>query len=383
MRIILYNPHIDDFFYNPLIYKILGRRPLRKYGVVIDEIENHYIYIDYTESSIIPFKYFYFFPKLLRKVFLLFEIFFWKRINNKIKFIDKIKKDDVLLVMSYKTAHNMPKERLINFEKFSKVIVHLSHYFVNTSHKSQNLKLINNVILAGDSDITENAYFQNFFPWYNKEFLILSFALSTKWFSNLMVKMSDKKRLIATGTIHNLLLEKPENYYKSYISFSGLNNYHPNRVIANEICTKYGESSFVNFYRPSSSTKLSQFINQFKVKQSNYFKVDLVKEYSSHKFAIVGEEFSGFPALGAFEAMACGAILLADGSKYKGLGMIDGFNYIDTNNNLEDTVKEVFCFSDDKCQQISKNAKDFVHSNFKAIVKSSHWKAIINKYLND
>ena len=118
MRIILYNPHIDDFFYNPLIYKILGRRPLRKYGGVIDEIENHYIYIDSTESSIIPFKYFYFFPRLLRKIFLFFEIFFWKRINNKIKFIDRIKKDDVLLVMSYKTAHNMPKERLINFEKF-------------------------------------------------------------------------------------------------------------------------------------------------------------------------------------------------------------------------------------------------------------------------
>ena len=42
-----------------------------------------------------------------------------------------------------------------------------------------------------------------------------------------------------------------------------------------------------------------------------------------------------------------------------------------------------FSFSDDKCQQISTNAKQFVYSNFKAIVKSSDWQDVINKYLND
>mgnify|MGYP000635599666 CR=1 FL=1 len=64
----LYNPHSQDFIFKPILAK---RKALCKYGyirdVLLDNKEFISIYIDYTESSIIPMKFLERLPLFLRK----------------------------------------------------------------------------------------------------------------------------------------------------------------------------------------------------------------------------------------------------------------------------------------------------------------------------
>ena len=61
-------------------------------------------------------------------------------------------------------------ERQMSFLKFPVVVAHLSHYFISTLEKSENLRKLPNIWLAGDADISSNAYFRHFFSWYEKGF---------------------------------------------------------------------------------------------------------------------------------------------------------------------------------------------------------------------
>ena len=95
----LYNPHSQDFIFKPISFILAKRKALCKYGyirdVLLDNKEFISIYIDYTESSIIPMKFLERLPLFLRKFFINIELFFWIRVNNlanKVKFISK--KDD-------------------------------------------------------------------------------------------------------------------------------------------------------------------------------------------------------------------------------------------------------------------------------------------------
>ena len=57
--------------------------------------------------------------------------------------------------------------------------------------------------------------------------------------------------------------------------------------------------------------------------------IDIVNEYNKYKFALVGEELSGFPAIGAFEAMGCGCVLIAQKDFYCGLGLEPNINFLE------------------------------------------------------
>ena len=92
---------------------------------------------------------------------------------------DQVTDNDVIFAFSYKTAVSGFERRINILNRAKSTIFHLSHYFINTSVKSNNLRKINNLYLSGDSDISENNYFCYFFSWYKKKFLVLPFAVAT------------------------------------------------------------------------------------------------------------------------------------------------------------------------------------------------------------
>jgi hypothetical protein len=374
LNIKLYNPHIDDFFFEPLVYRLFRRRALRKYGFLLNEIEGITVYIDYTESGIIPFSYFKVLPYLFRRLIVDLEIILWRSINKNVQISKAIDNEDVLLVMSYKTGHNMPEERLKTFSKFRKVIMHLSHYFVNTQIKSTNLSKVKDVILAGDSDLTDNGYFKHYFRWYDKKVLVLPFALSERWSNVEVVEWQLRKKCIATGTVHDLTKERPRKYYRSYIDFSGLTTYHPRRVEADLYMKENNLTSFVSYYRGKNRNFVQGIFKKFLISQKAYFSINLVKEYSSHKFAVVGEEYTGFPPLGVIEAMSCGCIPIVDISKFDGLNLKDGFNCIAQSGDYDDLFTRLEGVPDDDLAKMSVRARESAIAFWGARNMACFWK---------
>ncbi|MCF6764273.1 hypothetical protein L3V82_00710 [Thiotrichales bacterium 19S3-7] len=336
--IVFYNPHVDDFFSAPPHYKLLKRRALKKYGYIFDGIlkENKKInvYIDYSSSAYLHDRYFGRLPKVIRKAITSIEIKKWLKINDfkdKINFIDITEaKDLVLFAMSYKGARGPFSLRVDNLNRFKQVIFHLSHYFVATKEKANHIKQLADVWLCGDSDIGKNAYFQHYFSWYSKKILIIPFSIQPRF-----VRQKDfAKRnnyAITTGSFHNLYEEKPKSNYEDYLRFFDCSSYHPVRKLLYEKKDQLSgiiDVKISGYREVSKSSKLKKIFKLFFASQKKYFSFDIVSLYNDYKFAVIGEESVGFPAIGAFEAMACGCVLIAQKGYYEGLGLVEGEHFI-------------------------------------------------------
>ena len=344
--IIFYNPHVDDFLAEPVQFRFIGRKALKKYGFIFEEalktkkVIN--ILVDATESGLVPNYIFCRIPKFLRVLITNLELKLWKKIN---KFGDDLIKInpknspslDTLFTFSYKSAtyNFFLRENL--FRSYNCVVFHLSHYFIETKLKSDNIKLLNNAYLAGDSDISENQYFLNFFNWYKKPFLVLPFAVDDRFICK-KVWNTRLNMVIATGTFHYLDKEKPSSKYENFIETTRITTYHPVRRQIFELSSMKWHfiHSLISPYRNYCKNKLTNFINKFNISQSKYFSVNIVDEYNKYKYAVIGEEVTGFPALGSLEAIACGCILFAVSEFYVSMGLIPHVHYIPYSGNIDE-----------------------------------------------
>jgi hypothetical protein len=343
-RMILYNPHVDDFTATPPHFGILRRKALKKYGFLISEAivrgEKVKVLVDGTISAFIPESVFGRLPSWLRQFIARREFSAWLRLNELERHVERFAPDqdfsgEVLLAFSYKAATGPFHLRTQLFQKFKAVVFHASHYFVSTNQKSQNLAKLGNVFLGGDADITLNAYFRRFFPWYQRPFLVLPFAVGSRFSS----KKAWEERLpkaVATGTFHDLTAEIPRHKYEDFISATGSDTYHPLRKEIYEQASRLDRiDSRISPYRPTEKrSALQRFIAHFWVGQKSYFAIDIVDLYNSYQYAVVGEELSGFPALGAFEAMACGCTLIGEPAAYIGTGLQPQLHFLPHNGTL-------------------------------------------------
>jgi len=384
--IVFLNPHVDDFLGNPPHFKFLKRKALRKYGFILDKTleQNKYlsVIVDGTISCFIPDRYFKHIPKYFRKLISKVEFLLWLKINaikNSVKHIN-IEKDNLenmlLLLFSYKSAVGLSGERLGMLKSFPAVVAHLSHYFISTQEKSDNLSSLPNVWLSGDSDITENAFFQNYFSWYKRKFIVLPFCVASRFKSS--SNFNDRKNdCIAAGSFHNLADEIPGYKYNDFMKFFKVNTYHPIRklIFDNKENANFITSIISPYRNGVKSNYIKRFFDHFMVSQKEYFKIDLVKEYNSHKFAVIGEELSGFPALGAFEAMSCGAILIGLPEAYKGMDFDFDKCCVQHNGTLEsisDAMEKVNSFSDNG-RSLSEQSELAMKNYFNEIAVYKKW----------
>lgn len=367
--VVFYNPHVDDFLAEPLQFRILRRRALKKYGFMIEEARRDgkivKILVDGTSSGIIPERIFQCLPHLIRYGFAKLECWFWKKLNKfgsevQAVFLQKSMVDDVLLVFSYKAATGRFDLREKNFLKFKSVVFHLSHYFVDTGEKARNISKLPNAHLAGDSDISNIDYFKRFFDWYNKPFLVLPFAVARR-FSNKQPWTSRDSRVVATGSFHDLRFEQPARRYKDFIGATGSTTYHPVRKALFE---KREHNTWVNcnvnLYRDYSQSSFARLLSRFRVAQKQYFSINIVDLYNKHRYAVVGEELSGFPALGAFEAMACGCLVFAQPEYYIGLGLLPHKHFIAYDGKVESMQRIMQQLDRSDLTQMSIDVSDFV-----------------------
>ena len=164
--------------------------------------------------------YFKLIPKYIRLLISLLEYYIWVKINKlqKVKLISSNNNDfksHILIAFSYKAATGNFKLRRAFLNKFSAVYFHLSHYFVSTSEKSDNLKTISNVWLAGDSDLSDNDYYNAYFHWYKNGILYCKFDVKNKDESlkGLIKGYALFYHRIGTNQKDDILIYKPESEY--------------------------------------------------------------------------------------------------------------------------------------------------------------------------
>ena len=350
LSITLLNPHADDFTRTPLSFWLVRRRGLGKYAYLIDEPirqgEQVHVLVDGTLSSVLGQTLFNRLPRWLRAVILRIELPAWILINglrNKVIVHwspDTIADRKVLYVFSYKNCVGAFPGRKNLIDQFDRKIINLSHYFIRTSEKAKNIVKLDNVILTAESDLRHNAYFKNFFTT-DQRLLVLPFAVGARFKAE---KPFSKRAQIcaATGTFHNLYDEKPPEFYRDFIGFYRLDTYHPVRrlLYRQRDGIKDWLDNRISLYREKSGRGdlVSRLMTALRldVSQSEYFAFDIVDFYNDHKFAIVGEEVTGSPTIGFFEAMACGcAVLGQEGTFYDGLGLKPGIHYLAHDGTLE------------------------------------------------
>lgn len=375
-QIVLYNPHVDDLLAEPPHFCLLRRRALKKYGFVIDALLNAQgfvpVIIDGTASSFIPARYFGLLPEFLRRIVSTSEYILWARINHftKLRRISTSSPDlenHTLLAFSYKAASGNFMSRLPLLLRFRHVLFHLSHYFVSTSEKAENIRRLPNAWLVGDSDISDNDYFRSFFGWYGKVFLTLPFAVKSRFVNKMPLSLRES-RCIATGSVHDLSQERPIKAYFDYMSRTGLDTYHPVRKEIYEARKKIRReieclvSPYRNYHR---SSRFQEWWQHFFVAQKNYFSVNIVEVYNRYKFAVIGEEEAGFPALGLLEAMACGCVVFGDPRRLHGLGLQAGLHYLPYDGTLNGLLEALrLAASRNDLEMISTAGEQVVRSRF-------------------
>lgn len=390
--LIFLNPHADDFLATPILFKLLGRRPLRKYGFLFDSfIQNKQsinILIDQYSSSVIPWEIFKILPSWIQKLIMIIETKIWLQLNNNIsRNINLLKEDqvtgnDIIFAFSYKTAVSGFERRVNILNRARSTIFHLSHYFINTSVKSNNLRKINNLYLSGDSDISENSYFSYFFSWYKKKFLVLPFSVNEKFLKKEFPKKVDST-IIVTGSYHDLSKERPKKFYSDFRSVTSKNSYH---YVRSEFSKKKDKLSKDFLILTSSITPqknnflLTSFSKLIASRQKNYFSINIVEAYAQSKYAIVGEEISGFPSIGSFEAMASGAMLYGVEECYNGLGLIGNTHFVKYDGSFSECIDSIFNnkLSRFDKEKIAYSGWKYVVSNFNSSAMFSRWISTLN-----
>jgi hypothetical protein len=345
----LLNPHADDFIKRPVSFWLVSRRALKKYAYLIDEPtargETVNIFIDGTQSALFGDAVFLRLPHWLRLVLLRIEIAIWMHINDlKGKLVvhwspDTIEDRLFLYMFSYKSCAGAFERRRCTIEKFEYKLINLSHYFIRTKEKANNIALLQNVVLVADSDVRENPYFKKFFPASGR-IIVLPFAIKGRF--TLTKPLAERRGICAaTGSFHNLNEEVPEHYYRDFRNFFKSDTYHPVRKLLYFAKDELAGwlTCRISPYREMKTwpTMLGKVLTPLRldVRQTKYFSFDIVDFYNDHKFAIVGEEMSGFPAVGFFEAMACGCVMLGQqDSFYKGLGLEANVAYLTHNGTI-------------------------------------------------
>lgn len=391
MTFTLLNPHADDFVASPLSFKWANRRALRKYSYLISEAvkqkQDVHILIDGTLSSLIPQDFFNILPAFLRKSILRYEIKKWLELNeltNKVIIhwsTETIKDKSCLYLFSYKNCVGAFDKRLKTIEEFDLKLVNLSHFMIRTAEKGRNSQKLSNAIFTSEADITHTPFFQKHFGS-NQKIFTLPFMVKDRFTVSKNLSKRDQ-RCAATGSFHALQTETPQKYYRDFMNHFKVDTYHPIRKLLFKNQSKINNhiDCKISPYRENGSA----WFNRFDFSQKSYFSFNIVDFYNSHPYALIGEEIHGLPAIGAFEAMACGCVLLAEeGDFYKGLGLKAGTHYITHDGTIENICAVIDQLNQNQTQveTISKAGLEYVENNCKAPILYQKTIQMIAKHFN-
>jgi hypothetical protein len=344
MRFIFHNPHESNMYKTPLDFYKRRKKSVEKYSHLIDFFLQKdgiiYSYVDsYNHKPRVGIK------KILPR---LFGFYIWALVNKinplRIKLITKasdIKNSDVLVTFLYLNFTcqngNLSDHRLLLNNDFSKIaafkVVHFSHFNYNSKYASQNLRLVNFDLIIAENNLLENSqYFQHYFNWFNKDFLVVPFVPKER-FRIITPFFKRKNKAVATGTI-TLPMDQ------DFINFFGHSDLHPMRTLIFE-----QKEKLYNYIDSFISPIIEKDKNKQSDSQKKYFSFDIVQKYNEYMMFIVPEEISGLPGIGFVEGMKCGTAFIGKECKmYSDLGLINGINYIGYDGTIEDLINKIIYY---------------------------------------
>lgn len=360
----LYNPQKSVMFGITLHLWLLRSRYPCKYGFFLDLYRKGEVgfYCDHNGVSL-PLR---FFNKNIAQFFYRIELKLWLYINNLdvsgriIYNPSDLGSEDKLFLFGYE--HLQSEEgrnidpRFFCANRNFEIICHLSHYCFRTRELAGNIKKLKFVKLASEGILKyPYSYYNKFFSSSNASPIWIPFHVQDRFRSSKLFS-ARKNKAVATGSF---MLYPEMEHTSEFINFYSINTLQPlrkelweNRSIVSE-CIDVNISSVNEFwktdriYAQSFTSRLisvsyhrtrgltKNWLRHYS--KSSYYKQNIVEIYNDYKIAIVSEEVGDLPAIGAFEAMACGcAVIMDERYGYEKMGFIPNVDFIAFDGTLSD-----------------------------------------------
>lgn len=376
MRIVFHNPHVDTHFSTPVFNYLTNRFSHKKYEYLFRyfyEQGNLAIFVDGFDSSLNSF-----FKKFISNRF---EFYIWLLINRlnplRIQIINdptQLSRADVMFSFAFRNLDREGPALDLLKNLNCKKVFHLTHYMLDTSTIARNFDFVHGDLIVAENNLSKNsAYFNNFFTAYNTNVYLLPFVPSKRFVKNVCFSNRVNKCL-ATGTFETI---SPSNRTSDFQAYFKVDTFHPLRK---EIFQKKQQlsssiSSFIGDYnekkakpiRPDKSKiqrALTLIYKTYFVKQSAYFKFDIVKTYNTYRMFVVPEELNDLPGIGFVEGMACGCAYIGKKSPiYSDLGLVAGKHFVEYDGTLDDLVDKITYYqkSYSKLELIADEGSKYIH----------------------
>ena len=408
-KLVFVNPHIIWFKKSLNSFRDQTTEQL-KYDYFINQILNsdkkfHVALLPHSDNDL-------FFGTLRFLNFNKFLFFLWSKLNKissqKIIIVNnlaKLNKHDYIFMFAYGHLNFSKKGQVTNADKIikylnksnAKKLIHLSHFGYEIDNLASYCKQIKNIHIVSEVDLKQtSSIFRKHFYWYKHEIIILPYCPQERFkirklfferiskvvsFGTLTYPMTDRAFLdeYPDGIIQPMrnVLYQNKNLLSNEFEIFNSPISETKNIKQKSIIEKIYIRLFADFY---TLFKLLFKLSNNKIKDRDYFSVDIVEEFNKYKFAIVAEEVIGLPGISAFEAMACGCILIGiNNGIYESIGMVEGKHYLGYDGTIEsltDMVSKLNLKDDNYFERISVNGSKFIKQN----LNKEH---VFSNFLND
>ncbi|WP_156897021.1 hypothetical protein [Ferrimonas kyonanensis] len=337
----LFRPHKGPWYKVPLVKALKGTTVAVKYSYIVDNTDASFLLFLKSWSV----KNFWFNVKEI--ILLIVWCIYYGKSFKRIK--ASVGELDTLLFFYHGNLSTVDSsydqdviDALANYN--CKKVCHITHFQYGLDVGPKNLDIVKPDLLIGEGD--PRLYNEKLAKlWEKYEFQVLPFCVKEKFFDNLVPFNLRGANVVTTGTI------APPISDSTFINFYGTDCLQPERL---EVLEKYYNSKYVNCFISNNYNGANHGLND----QNEYFKCDISQLYSNHKFAIVTSEIVGFPAIGLFEALVSGCVVIStDEALLKTYGMKPNIHYVYVDD--YDKVEEVLGgISQDDIKSIIKNSSE-------------------------
>lgn len=386
LRIVVYRPHTEIWFKDPVGHLIRGRSLPHKYEALFDSLLTSGAKVSVSTALCLRSGW----KGLVGYLLDPFALVFWV-IANKVPFrkigfvFNKValQKHDVLFFMHYGNFTHEDAASARRGDEFAQALSgidilkvgHFTHYAYQPAIGAKNLeKLGANLLVAENNLLANSSFYRKYFNYLNADFWCLPYIAADRFRRHTPFKERLCK-LVATGSI-TFKMTDPD-----FIDFYKTDELQPLRRQIFKHAGDYASEidsmiSDLNASRETESKLNKSLLRRYFSKlhpqpQHSYYKKDIVDVYNSYMMFTVPEEICDLPAIGVVEGMACGCAFFGlDSPMYRDLGMIPNVHYVAHNGTLIDLVDKIRHYQNpkhlDDLDRIANNGFKLVNDRFRA-----------------
>lgn len=354
-RIVLNNPHLDNFYASSLCDWLFRKKTISKYSYILNGLyqsKKLCVWLDHRRTSFdsLGRARYFFFP--LRG---LLEFILWAIVHKmnplKITIItdkSQLNSDDSLFLFSYLNLDF--HDAYINYTEFPcHLCVHLSHFYLDADIISLNVQKLNPRFLISEALLNTTSSFYQYYFDESLGFRLLPFSYAGR-FKSIIPFPARSGNCVALGSLSHTHGDHPR--YTAFHSFFKTSYLSPFRKELFDSRQSLAGLIDVRIQPPYDYTRrlsgpLQRLLSNFKSPLSKYYSSNLVEVFNNYKMFVAPEEAAGLPAALLAEGMACGCAYLGNLNYgiYNDLGMIDGIHYIGYDGSLDDLRDKVSFYS--------------------------------------